>query len=236
MCLIQIGSGSASLDTHIEDGFSNFIIKKKLKKNIYIIEANSIHIDNLKKFYSKYKNIKIFNLAISPDNTFLKKMVFFYCLNDAPNYQIFSNSKSFVTKHFPNGEIKKKTVECLRISEFLDKNNIKNIDYLSIDIEGMDYDVLINLNLNKFKIKNISFEHLHLNFFEKIKIVYKLIKHDYYFSGMGFDLRKSDWMFKKRYNLNKLKTYLLPITPRRIWKRYDFSSLKKNPETFVPRV
>ena len=227
MCLIQIGSGSASLDTYIEDGFSNFIIKKKLKKNIYIIEANSIHIDNLKKFYSKYKNIKIFNLAISPDNTFLKKMVFFYCLNDAPNYQIFSNSKSFVTKHFPNGEIKKKIVECLRISEFLEKNNIKNIDYLSIDIEGMDYDVLINLDLNKFKIKNISFEHLHLSFFEKIKIVYKLIKHDYYFSGMGFDLRKSDWMFKKRYNLNKLKTYLLPITPRRIWKRYDFSSLKK---------
>jgi len=236
MCLIQIGSGSASLDTHIEDGFSNFIIKKKNKKKIYIIEANSIHIDNLKKFYIKYKNIKIFNLAISSDNTFLKKMVFFYCLNDAPNYQIFSNSKSFVKKHFPNGEIKKKTVECLRISEFLKKNNIKNIDYLSIDIEGMDYDVLINLDLNKLQIKNISFEHLHLSFFEKIKIVYKLIKHDYYFSGMGFDLRKSDWMFRKRYNLNKLKTYLLPITPRRIWKRYDFSNLKKTPETFIPRV
>ena len=224
MCLIQIGSGSASLDTDIEDGFSKFIIKNKIKKKIYIIEANSIHINNLKKFYRKYKNIKIFNLAISPDNNFLKKMVFFYCLNDAPNYQIFSNSKSFVTKHFPNGEIKKKTVECLRLSAFIEKNNIKNIDYLSIDIEGMDYDVLINLNLNKFKIKNISFEHLHLSFFEKIKIVYKFIKHDYYFSGMGFDLRKSDWMFRKSYTLHKLKTYLLPITPRRIWKRYNFFS------------
>ena len=236
MCLVQIGSGSASLDTHIEDGFSNFIVKKKIKKKIYIIEANSIHIDNLKKFYSKYKNIKILNLAISPDNTVLKKMVFFYCLNDAPNYQTFSNSKSFVKKHFPNGEIKKKTVKCLSVSKFLEKNNIKNIDYLSIDIEGMDYDVLINLNLKKFQIKNISFEHLHLSFFEKIKIVYKLIKHDYYFSGMGFDLRKSDWMFRKGYHLNKLKTYLLPITPRRIWKRYDFSSLKKTPKTFIPRV
>ena len=224
MCLIQIGSGSASLDTDIEDGFSKFIIKKKIKKKIYIIEANSIHINNLKKFYRKYKNIKIFNLAISPDNNFLKKMVFFYCLNDAPNYQIFSNSKSFVIKHFPTGEIKKKTVECLRLSAFIEKNNIKNIDYLSIDIEGMDYDVLINLNLNKFKIKNISFEHLHLSFFEKIKIVYKFIKHDYYFSGMGFDLRKSDWMFRKSYTLHKLKTYLLPITPRRIWKRYNFFS------------
>ena len=226
MCLIQIGSGSASLDTQIEDGFSNFIVKKKIKKKIYIIEANSIHIDNLKKFYSNYKNIKIFNLAISSDNTFLKKMVFFYCLNDAPNYQIFSNSKSFVTKHFPNGEIKKKNVECLRISEFLEKNNIKNIDYLSIDIEGMDYDVLINLNLKKFQIKNISFEHLHLTFWQKIKIVTKLINNGYSFSGMGFDVRKSDWMFTKNYKYKKLQTFLLPITPRRVWKRYQFSILK----------
>ena len=226
MCLIQIGSGSASLDTHIEDGFSNFIIKKKLKDNIYIIEANSIHKDNLKKFYSKYKNIKIFNLAISPDNTFLKKMVFFYCLNDAPNYQIFSNSKSFVKKHFPNGKIEKKSVECVRISEFFDKNNIDKIDYLSIDIEGMDYSVLMKLDLKKFKIENISFEHLHLTFWQKIKIVTKLIDNGYFFSGMGFDLGKHDWMFTKNYKYKKLQTLLLPITPRRIWKRYPFSTLK----------
>ena len=32
MCLIQIGSGSASLDTNIEDGFSNYIISKNIKK------------------------------------------------------------------------------------------------------------------------------------------------------------------------------------------------------------
>ena len=58
MCLIQIGSGSASLDTHIEDGFSNFIIKKKIKKNIYIIEANSIHKNNLRNFTVNIKILK----------------------------------------------------------------------------------------------------------------------------------------------------------------------------------
>ena len=108
MCLIQIGSGSASLDTYIEDGFSNFIRKNKFKKKIFIVEANSIHLNNLKKFWELDKNVKISNVAIIPDNIDLKKMDFFYCLEDAPNYQIFSNSKSFVTKHFPNGEIKKK--------------------------------------------------------------------------------------------------------------------------------
>ena len=164
MCLIQIGSGSANLDKKIQDGFTNFIIKNNIKKKVFIIEANSIHINNLKKFYYKNKNIKIFNLAITPDNVFLQAMNFYYCIDDFPDYQIFSNSKHFVRKHFPNGKIEKKKVKCLKISKFLKKNNITNIEYLSIDIEGMDYDVLINLDLNKFKIKNISFEHLHLNF------------------------------------------------------------------------
>ena len=223
MCLIQIGSGSASLDTYIEDGFSNFIRKNKFKKKIFIVGANSIHLNNLKKFWELDKNVKISNVAIIPDNINLKKMDFFYCLEDAPNYQIFSNSKLFVKKHFPVGTIKKTTIDCLRISDFLKNNDIINIDYLSIDIEGMDYDVLVNLDLDRIEIKNISFEHLHLNFWKKIKIVLKFIKYGYYFSGMGFDLRKSDWMFTKKYKFKKLTTYLLPITPRRIWKKYKFS-------------
>lgn len=226
MCLIQIGSGSASLDTNFQDGFSNYIISKNIEKKVFIIEANSIHMNNLKKFYQKNINVKIFNLAITPDDFDLNIMDFFYCLEDFPNYQIFSNSKSFVKKHFPDGKIKKKSVECLRISEFFDKNNIDKIDYLSIDIEGMDYSVLMKLDLKKFKIENISFEHLHLTFWQKIKIVTKLINNGYFFSGMGFDLGKHDWMFTKNYKYKKLQTLLLPITPRRIWKRYQFSTLK----------
>ena len=195
-----------------------------------IVEANSIHINNLKKFYQKNINVKILNLAIIPDDVNLKMMDFFYCLEDFPNYQIFSNSKSFVKKHFPDGKIEKKSIECLRISEFFEKNDIDKIDYLSIDIEGMDYSVIMKLDLKKFKIENISFEHLHLTFWQKIKIVTKLINNRYFFSGMGFDLRKSDWMFTKNYKYKKLLTFLLPITPRRIWKRYQFSTLKKPPE------
>ena len=98
MSLVQIGSGSASLDTNIQDGFSNFIKKKNLVKKKFIIEANSIHLRNLKKLYKLDKNIKIFNLAIVPDNVFLKKIDFFYCIEDAPNYQLFSSSKLFVKK------------------------------------------------------------------------------------------------------------------------------------------
>ena len=110
MSYIQIGSGSANLDTNIQDGFANYIISRNIKEEVIIIEANSIHIDNLKKFYKKNKYVKIYNFAIIPDNVNLKKMDFFYCLEDFPNYQVFSNSKSLVKKHFPNGKIEKKVL------------------------------------------------------------------------------------------------------------------------------
>ena len=42
----------------------------------------------------------------------------------------------------------------------------KVINFFSIDIEGMDYDVIEDINLKKFEIKNFSFEHLHLNIYQ----------------------------------------------------------------------
>ena len=36
MILVQIGAGSANFDTDLEDGFSNFIKKKKIKKKKFI--------------------------------------------------------------------------------------------------------------------------------------------------------------------------------------------------------
>ena len=119
MCLIQIGSGSGNYDTYVQDGFTNFIIKNNIEDSIFIVEANSIHLENLKKYWENKKNVKIFNFAIIPDNIQKEKMTFFYSLNDSPNYQIFSNSKVFVEKHFPKGTIKEKVISCIKISNFL---------------------------------------------------------------------------------------------------------------------
>ena len=64
MCLIQIGSGSANLDTYIHDGFTSFVKKKNIKNKILIVEANSTHLHNLKNFWKNNLNVKIFNLAV----------------------------------------------------------------------------------------------------------------------------------------------------------------------------
>ena len=224
---VQIGAGSSNFDKNFKDGFTNFLKQNNKNIEIFIVEANSIHIKKLKKIWKRYKKTQIFNFAIIPDNINQKTMTFFYSEKDSPDFQIFSNSIKFVRKHFTTGKIRRKTVKCKSLSVFLDQNFLKKIDFLSLDIEGMDYEVIKNFKFKKFDIKNISFEHLHLSFFEKIIIIYKLTLSDYFFSGMGFDLRKSDWMFTKNYKKFFLKTFLLPITPRRIWKKYDFSEFLK---------
>ena len=47
--LVQIGSGAANLDLQFEDGFTNFVKRKFKRYNLYLVEANSIHIKKLKK-------------------------------------------------------------------------------------------------------------------------------------------------------------------------------------------
>ena len=68
MIFFHIGGGAGDLDpsTNFRDGFSEFVKSHKSKnKKIYIIEANPVNINKLKKSWEKYKSVKIFNFAIS---------------------------------------------------------------------------------------------------------------------------------------------------------------------------
>ena len=74
----------------------------------------------------------------------------------------------------------------------------KNIDYLSIDLEGIDFEILMSLNLNDYNIKNISFEYLHLNKKQKKQLVNYLLKYGYSYCGFGYDINNFDFLFKKK--------------------------------------
>ena len=107
MFLVQIGPGSASLDTNFEDGFSNFVKRKKIKKKIFIVEANSIHLKNLKKFYSKEKTV-ILNYAIIPDNINKKKNGIFLLRKGQTKLSNIFKFKIFCQKTLSIWEYKKK--------------------------------------------------------------------------------------------------------------------------------
>ena len=224
MNFLHIGGGAGDLDpsTGFRDGFSEFVKKHKSKnKNIFIIEANPSNINTLKKSWKKYKSVKIFNFAITGKKK--NKINFFFSEKDAPFYQLFSSDINHIKRYFPGSKIKTKKIATISINNFLLKYfKNKIIDYFSIDIEGSDYEVIMSLNLKKYEIKNISLEYLHLNKFQKIKILKKLIKNDFSYYGFGLDHNKIDWFFSKKKSVwNNLISKLLPFIHRKHYKRLN---------------
>ena len=224
MNFLHFGGGAGDLDpnTFYRDGFSEFVKAYKSKnKNIFVVEANPTNIPILKKSWKMYKSVKVFNFAITSKKN--KKIKFFLSENDGPYYQTFSNDKNHVKRHFPNSSIKSKYIKSKNVNEFFYENfNKKKIDYFSIDIEGSDYEVIMNLNLNKYDIQNISLEYLHLKKNQKEKILKKLIKNGYSYFGFGLDVNKIDWFFKKKKcKWNNIIAKFLPIIHRKHYKRLN---------------
>ena len=92
-------------------------------------------IDENNKEFTMY-----FDDPFSPVNTLDKN--FYKNLNKS----FFKNEKIL--------SIKSKTIK-----EIIEISNIKNkIDFINIDVEGLDYDILKQLNLSKFNVKLVSIE------------------------------------------------------------------------------
>ncbi len=206
MIYVHIGAGAGDLDAgaHFRDGFSEFVKKNDdQNKKIYLVEANPSNISKLKESWKDYRNVEIFNFAITSSKQDEKRLKFFYSLDDAPHYQQFSNDIEHVKKNYKDlDRIKFKYIDCVKINEFLDKNlNNEIIHFFSIDIEGMDYDVIKDIDLKKYEIINFSFEHLHLNIYQKIKVFKKFLKFNYSYNGSGIDHNDFDWTFRKKKNI-----------------------------------
>ena len=217
MNLIQIGSGAGDQDPRADyrDGFTEFVKRqnKKRIKNLVLVEANPVNYKKLKKCWRNYKRSKIFITGIVSDIFKKKKIKFYYTEKDAPYYQTFSNDIEHVKKHYRKERtFKSKKINVKKISNFLNSNcNFTPIDYLSLDVEGMEYDILVNINYEKYNIKNISFEHIHLSKFQKINLFKKLHNSGYYLKGYGFDHRNFDLLFTKGdITLNRYLTKLIP--------------------------
>jgi FkbM family methyltransferase len=200
---IQLGAGAGDKDiaTNYKDGFTGFVKNKKLNINdkIILVEANPFNINKLEECWFKFENKKILNIAIVNEKFYSREAYIYYCKDDAPTFQVSSLIYNHVKKHYPKSNILKKKIKVKRINEFL-YENCKNykIKYLAIDIEGLDYDVIMSIDFNQFNIENLSFEILHLSLFKKINLINRLILNGYKYSGKGFDINGYDLMFQKK--------------------------------------
>jgi len=156
----------------------DFFLKNLKIKNIYSFEASPINFDKLNKKISVYKkrfketNIYIENIALGSE---VKKATLkqFNESSSSTFSEIDENSSYFKKKHrFLNRRKKKNFYENIDISiyplaDYLIKKKILDVDFLKIDTEGYELDILKGLKNDIKKIKIIFFEHHYDNMIKK---------------------------------------------------------------------
>jgi FkbM family methyltransferase len=137
--------------------FINFVISKNLDiKNLYAFEPNS-HLVNdfLINHYKNYKNIKIIEAGLGG----IEEVLEFHIPGRSPalgslvDRQIFHRED--IEKEMVTVKVNVKTIDL-----FCEENGIDKIDYIKIDTEGFEFNVLKGANrmLSEGKIMGGQFE------------------------------------------------------------------------------
>ena len=140
------------------------------------IDMNSLSIEMFN--YARPNDINIC-AAISSKESY-KTMYFHHDLS--PLSTIEKNHVKFLKKHFKIRNLRKKKIKTKNINKILKKYNLKKIDFLNIDIEGHEFEVLKTINFKKVKIEVICVEMLNHNLVSKNKsrLLLKLLKEKKY--------------------------------------------------------
>ncbi len=204
---IQVGSGAGDLDkrSNYRDGFTEFIKslpREKIKK-IILIEPNPLNIPLLKECWKDYKEAVIYEYIIIPKYIKEHNLKLYYCPDDKPHYQVASINKEHIYKHYGrNCVLKNFNLKTAYLEDFI--NNITNeeIDLLALDIEGIDAEVILDLNFKNINIKFLSFEHIHLESNKNV-VISHLIKNNFSFIGNGMDHNGFDYLYEKNSKYKK---------------------------------
>jgi FkbM family methyltransferase len=137
-----------------EGNWSMMVHKIKPSSKIYAFDINKNCIENLK---NKFNLIEFFNLGLSNLNS--NKLFNFYSKTSSLNSAF----------NFHNLEYRKKKIKVIRGDDFCRKKKIDKVDFLKIDVEGMEHLVLegFKKKLAGNKIKMIQFEYGYTNSISK---------------------------------------------------------------------
>ncbi len=184
----------------------NFIIKK-----IISFEASPINFEYLKKKIEEnkqgYNNTEIVleNIALGAED----KIIEFNQFNESSSStikEIDEESKYYKRKfrliNFLNNKetYRKLKIKIFKLKDYIEKNNIEKIDFMKIDTEGYEFEILLGLE-NKIKLVDIiMFEHHYDN----------MIKKDYTFEDINKLLIKNNFnkIYKSRMPFRKTFEYI----------------------------
>lgn len=132
---------------------------------VILVEPNKTLVDEINENYSNIQNVHIYNNAIYYNND---ETVELYI--PAKNGIMGTEADNGITYGHPHfsllpmndwgnkDDMVKIIAKTITFDEICKKHNITDIEYLQIDTEGFDAEIIKMIDLSKYQIKNIRFE------------------------------------------------------------------------------
>ena len=148
-------------------------IEKFREKPILLIEPVPANVNAIKENLKDFTNVIIEPIAIANK---AEKRNFYFVKSDSiaklgkhwatgigsfdKNHLLNHKSKRFKIEEV---DIETIQIDCLTFEDILKKHKISEIEKMIIDIEGSEYEILKDIDLQKIKISNILFEFKHFD-------------------------------------------------------------------------
>jgi FkbM family methyltransferase len=151
-------------------------LPNSLDWSIVLIEPNPYAIKILRETYKDFGNAHILECACGNEEG--QSILYVDHLDEGDGSQHASLIYNHLIKHDHKPEvIGLMSVKIHKLGDLIDSSC--PIDLLQIDTEGYDYQVLLGCDLNKFDIKQVQYEHMHLKGGEKEMAHDYMTKHGY---------------------------------------------------------
>ena len=152
-------------------GLEELILEQKNK--VLLIEPVNYNLQSLKNRFKNKNNIIFENVGISDE----KKQIKFYYVKESSIKKLGkewgSGIGSFRKKHLLDhhrkrfkiieSDIEEVDIKIVLFNDLVEKYNISEIEYLLIDTEGYDYQIIKSIDFTKTKINKVKFEYKHLD-------------------------------------------------------------------------
>jgi FkbM family methyltransferase len=154
----QIGTNNGN------DSFRELVIKN-IPDCVILVEPNNELINEIKQNYSNIRNVYIYNNAIYYNNDEIIEL-YIPAKNGIMGTRA-DNNLIYTTGNFSllpmndwgnKNDMVKITSKNITFDKICSNHNITNIEYLQIDTEGFDTEIIKMIDLSKYKINKIRFE------------------------------------------------------------------------------
>jgi len=176
LCLFDVGANRGQFLKHLIAAFP--------LSEIYSFEPNPECFKILENSVKDYSNVKCLNFGLG---NISGEFSIYLPKNDmlSERASLFPNAINFLEA---NEEVFKQVIQVKTLDSFCEENNIQFIDFLKIDTEGYEFNVLLGASrlINEKRINIIQFEFNEMNVEARVflKDFYNLLK-DFSFYRLG---------------------------------------------------